>query len=182
MNPDTEPGGPRNPDPLPPPGSTGEAIHVEISDTQSILRVGRAALADLARSVLDGEGVARAAIAIALVDDATIHELNRRHLGHDWPTALITFRLSEPADPELSAELVLATATAAATAREAGADPRDELALYLVHGLLHLCGYDDRDPEASAAMRRREGEALARAGLPNTFAALGPIAAPGAGE
>src|SRR5437868_4974841 len=52
-------------------------------------------LADLVRRVLAGEGVERASIALTLVDDATIRELNRRHLGHDWPTDVITFDLSE---------------------------------------------------------------------------------------
>jgi probable rRNA maturation factor len=62
---------------------------------------------------------------------------------------------------------------AAATAAEIGIDPRDELALYVVHGLLHLCGYDDlSEPEASR-MRRREGELLAACGRPNPFDLVG---------
>ena len=45
--------------------------------------------------------------------------------------------------------------------------PRDELALYVVHGLLHLCGYDDEGEASAQAMRQREGEILARAGYRN---------------
>ncbi len=58
---------------------------------------------------------------------------------------------------------------AAATAEEIGADPRDELALYVVHGLLHLCGYDDLTESGAAAMRCRERELLAACGRPNPF-------------
>src|SRR5207245_8564741 len=95
--------------------------------------------------------------------------LNRRDLDHDCPTDVISFGLSEPGDPVLFGELIVSAETAATTARQAGVDPWHELALYLVHGVLHLCGYDDSSPDARAAMRRREGEILARAGCANTF-------------
>lgn len=158
------------------PTPTEAPIVVEISDTQDRLRVDTAALAGLAREVLAMEGVGRASISIALVDDPTIHALNRRHLDHDWPTDIITFRLSDEDDPELAAELVISAEMARDTARKAGTDPRDELALYVVHGLLHLCGYDDLDPVAAGAMRRRESEVLAALGLPNTYPFAGDTA------
>lgn len=147
-------------------------IAVEVGDRQDHLSVDPVWLAALAERVLDGEGVVEASVSIALVDDATIHDANRRHLGHAWPTDVITFRLSDPDDPVLEAELVLSAEMAAATARETGADPHAELALYLVHGLLHLCGFDDLTPEAAAAMRRREDEVLNTLGLPNTFSSI----------
>ena len=98
----------------------------------------------LVREVLIGRG--SRPISIALVDDATIHAVNRRHLAHDWPTDVISFRLSEVDDDELAGELVVSAEMAATTARQAGVGAWDELALYVVHGLLHLCGYDDHDP------------------------------------
>ncbi|MBX6312502.1 MAG: rRNA maturation RNase YbeY [Isosphaeraceae bacterium] len=150
------------------------SINVEFSDTQSHLSADHTALADLARRVLRAEGIERATISIALVDDATIREANRRHLDHDWPTDVISFPLSEPGDPVLEGELILSAEMAATTARQAGTDPRAELALYLVHGLLHLCGYDDETVAEAAVMRRREAELLAEAGLPNTFSMTGP--------
>src|SRR4051794_36983176 len=68
-------------------------IEVEISDTQGHCPVDRAALVRLVRDVLGKEGRRRASISIALVDQATIHALNRAHLGHDWPTDVISFPL-----------------------------------------------------------------------------------------
>lgn len=147
----------------------GTRLSVEISDAQRHLAIDRAALARLVRGALAGEGVARASISLTLLDDPAIRELNRRHLEHDWPTDVITFRLSEPGDDELAAELLVSAQMAAETAAAAGSDPADELALYVVHGLLHLCGYDDRDPAAAAAMRRREDEVLRREGRSNPF-------------
>ena len=140
-----------------------------MSDTQGHLRADRDELTALVRAVLRAEGHDRASISIALVDDSTIHAINRSHLGHDWPTDVISFPLSEPGDPVLSGELVVSAELAAATAAEISVDPVDELALYIVHGLLHLCGHDDRTEPDSDAMRRREGEILAACGRPNPF-------------
>ncbi len=136
-------------------------IHVEVSDLQSHLDVDPGSLAALAALVLRLEGVERASISIALVDDAAIHELNRRHLSHDWPTDVITFGLSGPGADILEAELVVSAEMAVTTARASGDDPDTELVLYVVHGLLHLRGYDDHSQDEVAAMRRREAEVLA---------------------
>ena len=146
-------------------------VSVELSDTQSHLKVDPDAIVRLVRGVLEAEDVSAAAISVALVDDATIRGVNRRHLGHDWPTDVISFPLSDPGEPGLSGELVVSAETAAAAARRAGVSARDELALYLVHGLLHLCGYDDTAADDRDAMRDREGAILARLGLTNTFSA-----------
>jgi probable rRNA maturation factor len=146
-----------------------EAIEVEISDTQGHLRVAPVELTDLVRAVLIAEGRPRASISLALVDQAAIHAINRSHLRHDWPTDVISFPLSEPTDPILAGELVVSAELAASTAAEIGVDPRDELALYVVHGLLHLCGYDDLSESEAAAMRRREDELLTAYGRPNPF-------------
>jgi probable rRNA maturation factor len=151
-----------------------DGVAVEISDAQAHLRIDPDAVATLVRTSLEAEGVTRASISIALVDDATIHALNRRHLDHDWPTDVISFILSEPDEPALSAELVVSVQMAVATAKLAGVAPWEELALYLVHGSLHLCGYDDQDDANRDVMRRREGEILARNGLTNTFPAAVP--------
>jgi probable rRNA maturation factor len=158
----------------PPPTAT---IEVEISDTQSHLAVDVSSLESVVRRTLTSEGIDRASISIALVDDATIRAINRRHLSHDWPTDVISFVLSEPDDPVLAGELVVSAEMAASTARDVGVDPRSELALYLVHGLLHLCGLDDQTLEDADVMRRREGEILAAAGLINTYPLVGLLEA-----
>ena len=151
-------------------------VTVEISDTQTSLRVDSQAITETVREVLRAEGRTHADISIALVDDATIHAVNRQHLQHDWPTDVITFSLSEPDDPTLAAELVVSAEMAAHTAAASGTDPQAELILYIVHGLLHLCDYDDRADGDARAMRRREAETLARLGIPNVFDQIPPAA------
>lgn len=163
---------------------TGEAdpygaIDVEVSDTQSYFSPAPGFVEAVTRAALSAQGVTRASISVAVIDDASIREINRRHLGHDWPTDVVSFPLSDPGDPELSGELVVSAEMAVNSAREAGVPAGDELALYLVHGLLHLCGYDDSDDESRARMRRREDEVLTSLGLSNTFEAVSGAGATG---
>jgi probable rRNA maturation factor len=73
---------------------------------------------------------------------------------------VITFPLSDAEDQRLSGELVVSTEMALATAAELGTELCHELALYIVHGLLHLCGYDDRGEADAAAMSQRQSELL----------------------
>jgi probable rRNA maturation factor len=141
-------------------------VEIEINDTQNHMRIDAGSLRDLAARVLDLQGQKRASISIALVDNDTIQRINRAHLGHDWPTDVITFPLSEPAESVLAGELVISAEMACAAAGERGLDPAAELALYVVHGLLHLCGYDDREEAAALLMQKREQEVLAAGGLP----------------
>jgi probable rRNA maturation factor len=172
--PEPEPEPERRPGPESAPDPGPGDLAVEISDTQTHLAVDHQALAQLVRATLASEGVDRASISVAVVDDATIRTINRRHLDHDWPTDVISFGLSDPDDDALTGALVVSAEMAATTARAAGVPAWDELALYLVHGLLHLCGHDDSTPETRRAIRRREGEVLAASGLSNTFSATGP--------
>jgi probable rRNA maturation factor len=153
-----------------PGGGPPTRTEVEVSDTQGHLAVDPEAVEALVRRVLEGEGLGGpATISVALVDDRAIHAVNRRHLGHDGPTDVISFLLSDPDEPVLAGELVVSAERAATLAHQVGIDPWAELALYVVHGLLHLCGYDDLAAPDVDAMRRREGEILSREGLTNTF-------------
>ncbi|MGE0193885.1 MAG: rRNA maturation RNase YbeY [Planctomycetota bacterium] len=106
-------------------------------------------------------------LAFVLVDDATIREVNARMLGHDWATDVITFPWGQA--PALEAELMLSVETARREAAERGHDPADELALYAVHGVLHLLGHDDHDPAARRRMRSAERRWLERLGRPAVF-------------
>jgi probable rRNA maturation factor len=115
------------------------------------------------------QGIESASVSLVLVDNATIRRINRTHLQHDWPTDVITFPLSEPGDLPLCAELVLSAEMATETALAAGTQADAELALYLVHGLLHLCGLDDQTEAERAMMRSEERRVLSALGLPCLF-------------
>jgi probable rRNA maturation factor len=119
------------------------------------------------RAVLAGEGVADAEIGLAFVDNPTIHRLNLRYLEHDEPTDVLSFPLSEPGAARLAGELVVGALVALEQAAGRGHDVQAELTLYVIHGLLHLCGYDDHDEAGAAAMRARERHYLGQLGLPD---------------
>ena len=138
---------------------------IAIASPQEIVATDRARLREVVRTVLDGEGVADAEISLAFVDNPTIHRLNQRYLQHDEPTDVLSFPLSEPNAAKLAGELVIGVEVALAQAQERGHDVQTELALYVIHGLLHLCGYDDRTPREKRLMRRREAEALEACGI-----------------
>lgn len=144
-------------------------FRVAVSDEQQAVVVDHEWLAQIAESVLDMEGVTSAEISVALVDDLAIHDVNRQFLEHDYPTDVISFLLNEPGEVassrHIDGEVVISGETARRCAAEIGCEPTHELALYFIHGLLHLCGYDDHSPADRQQMRRRERSHLQKMGM-----------------
>ena len=141
-------------------------LQIKIANSQEIVPLDRNRLREIAKSVLEGEGIPAAAISLAFVDNPTIHRLNKQFLDHDEPTDVLTFPLSGPGAKTLEGEIVIGAEVARAQAAERGHDEQAELGLYAVHGLLHLCGYDDTTAMASRKMRVRERHYLQLLGLP----------------
>jgi len=139
-------------------------IEIESANEQSTLDVDEDRLREAVVMVLVDAGIDRANISVAIVDDPTIHALNRRYLQHDGPTDVLSFLLDR-SEESLEGEVVVSADTAAGSAAQFGWSARDELLLYVVHGILHLVGCDDGLPEDRADMRRRERASLARFGL-----------------
>ncbi len=127
-------------------------------------------LAALARRVLAAEQVpAPAELSIAVTDDATVRELNRRFRGLDASTDVLCFALGEtdfigpPGRARLLGEIVISYQTARRQAEEAAQPVEAELAHLLVHGILHLLGYDHASTAEARTMRAREEALLGRA-------------------
>lgn len=139
-------------------------IRVELANQQSRFPIDKKRLRDAVRAVLAEEGHTDAEISLAVVDDPTIHDVNRRFLQHDYPTDVISFRFSEEDEP-LAGEVIVSADTAARCAIDYGWSTSDELLLYVIHGTLHIAGYDDHEPDDLAAMRAQERAHLARFGL-----------------
>src|SRR3954454_13960222 len=131
-------------------------LRIKIAIAQELVPVERARMREVARAVLDGAGVAEASISLAFVDNATIHRLNKQFLDHDEPTDVLTFPLSGPGAKTLESEIVIAAEGPRAQAAEPGHDDQPELSLYVIHGLLHLCGFDDTTAKAVKTTRELE--------------------------
>ncbi|MGH7168742.1 MAG: rRNA maturation RNase YbeY [Gemmataceae bacterium] len=140
---------------------------ISIATPQEIVPIDRGRMRETVRTVLAGEDVVDYEISLAFVDNATIHRLNQRYLQHDEPTDVLSFPLSEANAAKLAGELVLGVEVAVEQAATRGHDVGTELALYVIHGLLHLCGYDDHDDADRAVMRERERYYLRQFGLPD---------------
>lgn len=147
-------------------------FQIDISDQQTHLDVRSERIREVIDRVLREEGFGFGEISVALVDDAAIHKINRDFLGHDYPTDVVSFVLNSDGDDlfldreldakSLEGELVISTETAVREAVTHGWSADDELLLYVVHGVLHLCGYDDLTDDARPIMRRRELQVLAQ--------------------
>lgn len=142
-------------------------ISISVKNQQELVELDFASLKLAAKAVLEGEGVASAKITFAFFDDATIHAMNKRHLNHDEPTDVLTFPYSDPKSKKLEGDVVIGYQIAQEYAADRGHDVTLELLLYVVHGCLHLCGYDDTDDKHAAVMRVKERHYLKAIGLPD---------------
>lgn len=133
------------------------------------------AVRELASRVLASEEVAPPAeVSVVITDDETVRELNRRYLNLDEPTDVLSFPLAEapgrsdapgefvgPPDGVVHlGEVIVSYPTAERQAREQGHGVEREIAHLVVHGLLHLLGYDHGEREEERRMRAREDELL----------------------
>ena len=138
-------------------------IEVDLCDRQQTLSFDAARLVEAVRRVLSDRGVEAAEISLAVVDDPTIHDLNRRFLDHDEPTDVLSFLLEE--GPPLEGEIVVSADRAERSAKAYGWAAESELLLYVIHGALHLVGFDDTTDNKRAEMRAAERKYLATFGL-----------------
>ena len=118
------------------------------------------------RQILQDHGVARAQVSVAVLDDAAIAELHARYLDDPEPTDVLSFPLEQSASL-LEGEVVVSAERAAAVARRYKASPETELLRYVVHGTLHLVGYDDGTRTERARMRAAERRYLRVLGAEN---------------
>lgn len=140
---------------------------IAVNNQQRAVRISKREVVDAVRAVVMGEGYDSAEVSVAVVDDPTIHRLNRQFLEHDYATDVLSFLFDETADRKrLSGEVIVSADTAARVASEMGHAAADELLLYVIHGTLHLTGYDDHQPEDLATMRDRERHYLRLLSVP----------------
>ena len=160
-------------------------MEVFVSNEQTDVELDLTRWQQLAAAVLQAEGVrGQSEMALLFVSRAAIAEMNRVHMGSEYPTDVLAFPIDgEPvpsgrrpdeggrgpgaegpsADPPaVLGDVVVCPAVAHRQASERNAPAEDEIALLVVHGVLHLLDYDHQEPEERALMQRREQEVLGR--------------------
>jgi probable rRNA maturation factor len=135
-----------------------------IENRQRRVPVSVSRLARAGARALDAVGRPAGVVDVAVVDDAEIRRLNARYRGIARRTDVLAFPLEIPeAVGELVGQIVVSADTAARQARRVRVPVALELDLLVTHGVLHLVGYDDRDPVEAVLMHRREREILSAA-------------------
>ena len=114
------------------------------------------------------------AVTIVLTDDEEMQELNRTWRGKDAPTNVLSFPLNdEVSEPGLLGDVVLAYETTLKEARDGNLALRDHVTHLVVHGLLHLLGFDHTEDEEAERMEDVERTALASLGIADPYAEAG---------
>ena len=113
-------------------------------------------------------------LSVAVVGDKRMTQLHREFLTLDGPTDVLSFPLEfDSRGNVIGGEIVVCLPQARRQARKSGIAVADELLLYALHGLLHLCGFDDRTPLTYRAMHAQEDLILRRLGIGPIFAGSG---------
>ncbi|TVQ32088.1 MAG: rRNA maturation RNase YbeY [Phycisphaeraceae bacterium] len=117
-------------------------------------------------------------VRIAVVDDERMAEMHERHSGVPGTTDVLTFDMRDDREGPLDVDIVVCIDEARRQAAERGHGIERELLLYMLHGVLHCLGHDDRDEHVSAVMHQREDEILAAIGVGAIYASTGSDAEP----
>ena len=159
-------------------GEMSEAISVEVSVECGAWPAAcpdAAALAEAAaRATLAGRAE-HLIVSVILTDDVELRRLNRTYRGRDAPTNVLSFSLADPASPGnagapvLLGDVVLAFETVEREAAEQAKPLADHLRHLVVHGVLHLLGFDHERAAAAAIMEAREVEILTGLGVPDPY-------------
>ena len=158
------------------------SFEIDVCNQSATQKVDLKSLRSAIEHGLQIERVESAVLSITVVDNVAIHKLNKQHLDHDYPTDVISFQLDWTCeDPNIDSpaatasgrsagcgiegEIIVSVEYAAESAISVCCQTQDELTLYAIHGLLHICGYDDLTSSEKEIMRARERAVLVGLGL-----------------
>jgi probable rRNA maturation factor len=140
---------------------------IEIANLQKHYKIKRSKITRAVKKVLSKEGKSSALfvrgkdarLSLALVDNSRIKELNKQYFSSDEVTDVISFPLSNNKNL-LSGEIIVSVETAVDTAGKRNICIEGEIVLYIIHGILHLLGYDDGNKENARVMHEEESKIL----------------------
>ncbi len=139
-------------------------MEVLVEEQQTDLPLDLSRVAPLVAKVLEEEGTVVDEVSVRFVGLDEICELHDRFFGDPSPTDCISFPIDEEEDGDfrLLGEVVVCPRAALLYTGDEGGEPYEECSLYIVHGLLHLLGYDDSSEKDLLEMREREAQIMGR--------------------
>ncbi|HTV41992.1 MAG TPA: rRNA maturation RNase YbeY [Candidatus Sulfotelmatobacter sp.] len=133
------------------------SVTLEVLNRQRVRKINPESLEKIAAATLDDLKIQGAELGIVLVGAKEMASLNESFLGHEGPTDVITFDYSEPKRPaKVHGEIFICVSEAERQAQAFGTDWQSEVIRYIIHGILHLAGYDDLQPVDWKKMKREE--------------------------
>ncbi|MFO7897646.1 MAG: rRNA maturation RNase YbeY [Planctomycetota bacterium] len=138
-------------------------MKIDVTDLQDVLEIPQGAVRRLVRTAL---GDLPGCYSVVFVDDERMTDINRQYLDRQGTTDVIAFPFEDAplTQDDCAGEIIVSAERARTEADARGLDPHAELALYVVHGALHLAGLDDQTPDQAAHMHAREKEILTELG------------------
>ncbi len=133
------------------------SLIIHLSNRQRDLSLSSKAVKTLIAAILVFEKVSCREISLYFVSKKSISDLHQEFFSDPTPTDCITF----PIDDEMLGEIFVCPKVALEYCEKKGGDPHTETALYIVHGILHLLGYDDIEPGDRRTMRIKEKKCMA---------------------
>ena|SRR3989338_1953188 len=135
---------------------------IDVSFDRAVAGFSAGRVRNVIGAVLKKEKAVKDRLGVRITDDRVIRRINKKFLDHDWATDVISFGFDEP---DFLGDVAVSAETARRMARELKIPFAQELARYLVHGALHLLGYDDKAPAKRKKMHRRQEAILKELGL-----------------
>lgn len=134
-------------------------MKINIYNNQKKLSLSKKALQKLIKELLKNEALNCDELSLYFVDEKEIKKLHKKYFNDSSTTDCISFPIDSPLDKTnhcFLGEVFICTDTAIKYAKDHNLNPLDETALYIIHGLLHLIGYDDISEKDKTIMRKKE--------------------------
>jgi len=135
-------------------------MKIEITNQQSIKKLNLKHIRHIVQTIAVLLNVSSGKISFVFCDNRFIQKLNRKYLKKNTATDVISFDFGGGSAGDYLGEVIVSVEQAVLAAADLGLRWQDELCLYLVHGILHLIGYDDRTDSGRQRMQRKQEELL----------------------
>ncbi|MFW5874840.1 MAG: rRNA maturation RNase YbeY [bacterium] len=139
-------------------------MEVLITNRQNLYLLSEESIKSTAYALLEKLGKTGAELSLLIVDDEQIAQINKTYLGRTGPTNVIAFPMGEtgftPLQPELLGDVVISVETAGREASEGGYSMEERFTELLIHGILHLLGYDHETNEQDAEQMNKKSDEL----------------------
>ncbi|MCM8826225.1 MAG: rRNA maturation RNase YbeY [Candidatus Omnitrophica bacterium] len=133
---------------------------MEIKNLQNLKRINQSEISLIVERLLNLLSIEDKYISLVFCDNRFIKKLNYLYFGKDLPTDVISFNLQDKFNPNYLGEVIVSVEEALVNSKVYGTDWKEEIILYIIHGLLHILGYDDNSIKNKKIMEAKQRELL----------------------